>query len=72
MALGIAAAVLAASLAQASPTDCAVDTAAMLKLDPAQFDQDIVGGWRPLAGREAAPMPRRICSPHTAKRIGAH
>ena len=51
MALGIAAAVLAASLAQASPTDCAVDTAAMLKLDPAQFDQDM-GGWRPLAGRE--------------------
>ena len=52
MALGIVAAVLGATVAQANPAVCAVDTAAMLKLDPAQFDQDRTGGWRPLADRE--------------------
>ena len=56
MALGIVAAVLAASVAQASPADCAVDTAAMLKLDPAQFDQDMAGGGRPLADREGCEV----------------
>ncbi len=52
MAFGLAAALLAASLAQGSPADCTVDTPAMLKLAPAQFNQDLQGGWRPLGNRE--------------------
>ncbi|HEL5040507.1 TPA: hypothetical protein UOA93_002294 [Stenotrophomonas maltophilia] len=31
--------------------DCSYDRAAMLAMEPGQFDQDLAGGWRPLADR---------------------
>jgi hypothetical protein len=51
MASMLAAALLAASVAQAPAPDCTVDAKAMLALTPAQFDQDLSGGWRTVANR---------------------
>ena len=34
------------------PAACEVDTSAMLKLSPDQFDEDLNGGWRTLGHRE--------------------
>lgn len=34
-----------------APPDCSFDQAAMLALAPGAFDQDLAGGWRPLAER---------------------
>lgn len=34
------------------PADCTVDVDAMMALSPAAFDQDLTGGWRPLADRK--------------------
>lgn len=31
--------------------DCSYDRAAMLAMEPGRFDQDLAGGWRPLADR---------------------
>ncbi|REM04450.1 hypothetical protein DSI28_13020, partial [Mycobacterium tuberculosis] len=40
---------LSAAACPAFAVDCAVDRAAMLALTPEQFDQDLRGGWRPMA-----------------------
>lgn len=40
---------LSAAALPAFADDCAVDRAAMLALTPDQFDQDLEGGWRPMA-----------------------
>lgn len=40
---------LSAAALPAFADDCAVDRAAMLALTPEQFDQDLEGGWRPMA-----------------------
>lgn len=40
---------LSAAACPAFAEDCAVDRAAMLALSPEQFDQDLEGGWRPMA-----------------------
>lgn len=40
---------LSAAVFPASADDCAVDRTEMLALTPDQFDQDLRGGWRPMA-----------------------
>ena len=65
MALAMAAILLAASVSQASAADCTVDTAAMFRLPPAKFDQDMNGGWRRLADREG-------CASAAADLLGAY
>ncbi|MCF7750228.1 hypothetical protein KQ945_05690 [Bacillus subtilis subsp. subtilis] len=52
----LAGALLAAAL-PALADDCAVDRAALLALSPDQFDQDLAGGWRPMAETPACQLP---------------
>lgn len=56
--------ILAAALASAAP-DCSYDKAAMLALPPDKFDQDLKGGWRPLAEKPE-------CRPQAADLIAAY
>jgi hypothetical protein len=51
----LALAVLAAAL-PALADDCMVDRAALLALSPDQFDQDLAGGWRPLAEKPGCQL----------------
>ncbi|MET4615683.1 hypothetical protein ABIA71_001246 [Stenotrophomonas sp. 2619] len=52
----LALAVSAAAL-PAPADDCVVDRAALLALSPDQFDQDLAGGWRPMAEKPACQLP---------------